>query len=158
MAHPPAAALIPRVDDEALFRSWTRSSTVSAGRAKRARILLLTAEGVSNTEIAELVEVARQTVVSWRARYEAGGVDGLSDEARSGRPRTIDHARVVATTLKPPPKQLGVTHWSSRLMAARLGVSNSTVAGGGQDCGDRALDGDEDASQGWGCFDEKQRV
>ena len=98
-------------------------------------ILLLAAEGVSNTEIAGRVGVARQTVVSWRARNEAGGVDGLSDAARSGRPRTIDHARVVAATLKPPPKKVGVTHWSSRLMAARLGVSNSTVAKAWRDYG-----------------------
>ena len=108
--------------------SWTRSSTVRAGLAQRARIVLLAADGVSNTEIAARVGVSRQTVVSWRARYSRSGIAGLSDEPRPGRPRTIDHDRIITETLKPPPKKLGVTHWSSRLLAARLGVANSTVA------------------------------
>ena len=128
MAHPPAAALILRDGDEARFVSWTRSSTVSAGRAQRARILLLAADGVSNTEISVRVGVARQTVVSWRARYESDGCDGLADLPRSGRPRLLDHAKIVAATLRPPPKKLGVTHWSSRLLASKLGIGNSTVA------------------------------
>ncbi len=99
-----------------------------AGLVQRARIVLLAAEGVSNTAIAERVGVSRPTVISWRERYESLGIDGLHDEPRSGRPRAIDHRQVVAATLKPPPKKLGVTHWSSRLLAARLGISNGTVA------------------------------
>ena len=47
----------------------------------------------------------------------------------------IDHARIVATTLKPPPKRLGVTHWSSRLLAAQLGIGNATVARAWRDYG-----------------------
>jgi hypothetical protein len=47
----------------------------------------------------------------------------------------VDHRKIVAETLKPPPKRLGVTHWSSRLMAARLGVSNGTVAKAWRDYG-----------------------
>lgn len=53
---------------------------------------------------------------------------GLADEPRPGRPRTVDHAAIVSATLKPPPKKLGVTPWSSRLLADRLGVSAATVA------------------------------
>jgi transposase len=128
MAHPAAPALVFRDGDEARLRSWARSSTVSAGRAQRARIVLLAAEGTTNTEIAQRVGVTRQTVVSWRARYVEGGLDGLGDVARPGRPRRLDHAKVVAETLKAPPKKLGVTHWSSRLLAARLGIDNTTVA------------------------------
>ncbi len=128
MAHPPAPALILRDGDEARFGLWTRSSTVSAGRAQRGRIILLAADGVSNTEISVRVGVARQTVVSWRARYESDGLDGLADAPRSGRPRLLDHAKIVAATLRPPPKKLGVTHWSSRLLASKLGIGNSTVA------------------------------
>ena len=55
-------------------------------------------------------------------------MDGLDDEPRPGRPRTIVHSKIVAATLKPPPEKLGVTHWSSRLLAARLGIDNTTVA------------------------------
>ena len=89
---------------------------------------MLAAEGVSNTEIAERVGVSRPTVIAWRARYERSGIGGLPDVARPGRPRTIDHDRIIAATLKPPPKSLGVTHWSSRLLAAKLKIDNTTVA------------------------------
>jgi transposase len=101
---------------------------VRAGLAQRARIVLLAAEGISNTAIAEKVGVTRQTVVSWRARYESRGIAGLVDAKRSGRPRQVDHRAIVAATLRPPPKKLGVTHWSSRLLAERLGLGNATVA------------------------------
>jgi len=110
-----------------LLESWTRSSSIRAGLAQRARIVLLAAEGVSNTEIAERVGVARQTVISWRERYTSSGVKGLTDEQRSGRPRTVDRAQILAATLTPPPKRLGITHWSSRLLADHLQVDASTV-------------------------------
>jgi len=106
----------------------TRSSSVRAGLAQRARIVLLAADGVSNTAIAELVGVSRPTVIRWRDRYEAKGMAGLEDEPRSGRPRTIDHAAIISATLKPPPKKLGVTHWSTRLLARQLGIGDATVA------------------------------
>ena len=106
-----------------------------AGLAQRARIVLLAADGFSNTAIAERVGVARQTVLSWRDRYERSGLAGLEDEPRSGRPRHIDHREIVAATLRPPPKKLGVTHWSSRLLAAKLGIGNATVARAWRDYG-----------------------
>src|SRR5659263_263683 len=56
------------------------------------------------------------------------GLRGLADEPRSGRPRSIDHARIVSVTLGPPPKKYGVTHWSSRLLGTHLGIGNKTVA------------------------------
>jgi transposase len=96
--------------------------------AQRARIVLLAAEGVSNTVIAERVGVSRTTVVAWRARYSRSGIAGLADEQRPGRPRLIDHDKIITATLLPPPKKLGVTHWSSRLLADRLKIANSTVA------------------------------
>jgi transposase len=117
-----------RDGDAEVLRSWVRSTTVQAGLAQRARIVLLAADGLTNTEIAARVGVSRQTVVSRRASYLRCGLDGLRDAARSGRPRRIDHAAIITETLKPPPKRLGVTHWSSRLLAARLRVSNTTVA------------------------------
>ena len=135
MAHPPAPALVLRDGDEEALRSWSRSTAARAGLAQRARIVLLASEGLTNGEIARRVGVTRQTVFSRRARYEAEGLDGLDDATRSGRPRRIDHARIVAETLKPPPRKLGVTHWSSRLLAARLGIDNTTVARAWRDYG-----------------------
>jgi transposase len=116
-----------RPGDRELLESWTRSSSIRAGLAQRARIVLLAADGVSNTEIADRVGVSRPTVIGWRDRYASSGVRGLEDERRSGRPRTVDRAKILAATLAPPPAKLGVTHWSSRLLADHLGVDASTV-------------------------------
>jgi transposase len=123
-----AAPLALRNGDGARLRALTRSSSAPAGLVARARMVLLAAEGVPNAEIARRVGVTRQTVISWRARYGERGLDGLVDEPRSGRPRTVDHRAIVAATLKPPPKSLGVTHWSSRLLARRLKLGDATIA------------------------------
>src|SRR3954449_12769897 len=128
MANRPAAALALTDGDREELARLTRSSSVRAGLVQRARIVLLAAEGVSNTAIAAAVGVSRPTVIGWRERYVTGGLDGLLDRPRSGRPRVVDHRRVVAATLRPPPRRLGVTHWSSRLLARHLGISNGTVA------------------------------
>jgi len=131
----PAAALGLRDGDRDRLSALVRSSTVRAGLAQRARIVLLAADGVANTEIASRVGVSRPTVNQWRTRYRRSGMAGLGDEPRSGRPRVIDHREIVAATLKPPPKKLGVTHWSSRLLAARLKIGNATVARAWRDYG-----------------------
>ena len=124
----PAAALVLADSDREVLASLTRASSVRAGLAQRARIVLLAADGVSNTAIAERMGVSRPTVLKWRSRFAELGVDGLADEDRPGRPRHVDHRAIIAATLTPPPKSLGVTHWSSRLLAARLGVGNATIA------------------------------
>ncbi len=93
-----------------------RSSSIEAGLAERAHIVTLAAEGLANTEIAERLGVSRPTVILWRQRYEGGGIDALEDRPRPGRPREIDE------------EMLGVTHWSTRLLAAEMGVSNFTVS------------------------------
>ena len=123
-----APALVLRDGDRDVLAFWTRASSVRAGLAQRARILLLAVDGLANTEIAARVGVSRPTVIGWRVRYEAEGLDGLHDEPRSGRPRHVDHEAIIAATLSPPPKSLGVTHWSSRLLATRLKVGNATIA------------------------------
>lgn len=127
MANRPAPALVLRSGDRDELERWTRSDRFGASAAKRARIVLLAAEGVANTRTAELVDVTVTTVLKWRGRYESRGIAGLCDEPRPGRPRELDHRQIVAETLKPPPKKLGVTHWSSRLLAARLKVSPSAI-------------------------------
>jgi transposase/DNA-binding CsgD family transcriptional regulator len=121
-------------DREELVR-LSRSSSVRAGLAQRARIVLLAAEGVSNTAIAERVGASRPTVISWRERYQARGLAGLEDEPRSGRPRRIDHVGIVTATLTPPPKKYAITHWSTRLLARHLGIGDATVAKAWRDYG-----------------------
>ena len=128
MAGATAEPLLLRDNDREELVVLTRSSSVGAGLAARARIVLLAAEGTPNVEIARLVGVSRPTVNAWRTRYAERGLPGLADEQRSGRKRSIDQRRIVTETLTPPPKSLGVTHWSSRLLADRLGISHVTVA------------------------------
>jgi len=126
-----ASALELRGGDRSRLEALTRSSNVRAGVACRARIVLLAAEGVPNTEIARLTGTSRPTVLKWRGRYGESGVDGLDDDPRPGRAVVIDEVAVLAETLADkgkPPRHLGVTHWSTRLMADRLGISFASVA------------------------------
>jgi transposase len=128
MANRPAPGLVINDEDRAELVRLTRSSTVAAGLATRARIVLAAGSGMANTAIAEQVGVSIPTVLKWRRRFAAKGLAGLGDQTRSGRPRVVDRNKIVATTLKPPPKKYGVTHWSSRLLADHLKIGNATVA------------------------------
>jgi hypothetical protein len=96
--------------------------------AQRARIVLLAGEGVGTNEIVSRVGVSKPTVIAWKKRYAAAGIAGLQDRPKPGRPAQIDEVAVVLATLEPPPAQLGVTHWSSRLLGEQLGISNVWVA------------------------------
>ena len=93
-----ASVLVVHEDDRSKLESWTRSSTVPAGHAERARIVLAVAAGAGTSETARLLGVSRPTVIKWRDRFAAMGLSGLDDEARSGRPKTIDDAAIVAAT------------------------------------------------------------
>ncbi len=113
--------------DREVLEGWLRSPSLRAGLAQRARIVLLAADGVGTGEIVRLVGVSKPAVIRWKRRYADEGIAGLDDRPKSGRPPTIDPLVIVLTTLEPPPAQLGVTHWSSRLLARHLGVSDFTV-------------------------------
>jgi transposase len=126
-----AASLGLRAGDRERLADLVQLPSTPQGLVKRARIVLLAADGVSNAEIGRRVGVSRPTVVSWRQRYLAEGMAGLADAPRSGRPARIDEIDVVVATLAAggrPPPELGVTHWSARLMGRRLGISFATVA------------------------------
>ena len=105
-----------------------RSRSLPHGLARRARIVLLCADGESNVAVAGRMGLSAGTVGKWRRRYLQGGVDGLHDEPRPGRPRSHDDERVAevinAALHSEPP---GATHWSVRRMADRAGVSKTTV-------------------------------
>jgi transposase len=118
---------IPPRDREVLA-SWTRSTSIRAGLAQRARIVLLAADGTGTNEIARRTGASKPTVILWKKRYAAEGIGGLADRSRPGKPRVTDDVAIVLATLEPPPARLGVTHWSSRLLAAELGLSNVKVA------------------------------
>ena len=99
MANRPAPALGLREGDREELARITRSTSVRAGLAQRARIVLAAADGEANERIAARVGVSKVTVLQWRSRYAEHGLKGLVDLERSGRPRVIDHRKIVATTL-----------------------------------------------------------
>ncbi len=115
-------------EDRAELTRWLRSPSLRAGLAQRARIVLLADEGVGTNEIVARVGVSKPTVIAWKKRYAAGGIGGLVDLPKPGRPAQIDEVAVVLATLEAPPERLGVTHWSSRLLGEQLGISNVWVA------------------------------
>src|SRR3954449_7260886 len=124
----PASPLAVSDQDRQTLESWTRSSTVSAGQRERALIVLAVADGAGVSGAARSLGVSRPTVIKWRDRFVAEGLGGLGDLPRSGRPKTIDDAQIIAATLEPPPASLAVTHWSSRLLGRHLGIGDATVA------------------------------
>jgi transposase len=129
MSFAPALAL--REGDQQKLADLARLPSVPSGLAKRARIVLLAADGMPNAEIARVTGVSRPTVIGWRDRYARGGIKALEDEPRSGRPPEIDEADVVVATLADggkPPARLGISHWSARFLAAELGISFASVA------------------------------
>jgi transposase len=109
---------------------WARRRRTASGLATRSRIVLACAQGKANTRVAAEVGVSPATVGKWRARFVRDRLDGLVDEPRPGRPRTVGDEKVEEVIVKAletaPPD--GGTHWSTRQMAAKAGVSQSTVS------------------------------
>ena len=95
----------------------------------RSRIVLAAADGLSTSAVARKLDVNVTTARRWRARFVEQGLDGLLDEPRPGRPRTVSDEQVeavITTTLETTPKD--ATHWSTRSLAAELGLSQSAVS------------------------------
>jgi transposase len=128
MPNPVAVALDLDDAERAELERWTRRRTSAQALALRARIVLLAAEGLKNTEIAARLGITRGMAAKWRSRFAEHGLDGLTDEPRPGRPRTIGDEQVeevIVKTLETTPK--GATHWSTRSMAREVGLTQSAV-------------------------------
>ena len=118
-------------DDRVELERRVRSQTGQARDGKRARIVLLAADGRPGVEIADMVGVSEPTVIKWRRAYAERGLAGLGDAPRSGRPRQIDDAARFAiwfASQHAPPERLGITHWSSRALADEFDVDHATIA------------------------------
>lgn len=112
---------------EVLVR-WSRRPKSPQSIAQRARIVLLAGDGMSNVAVAERVGVNQATVVKWRKRFLERGLDGLVDEPRPGAPRSISDADVEAVIVRTlEDKPVDATHWSTRDLAKRVGMSPSSV-------------------------------
>ena len=124
----PKKPLVLSAEERAQVQSLAASRSLPHGLVTRARIVLLASEGMFNQTIAQRLGVSSTTVGNWRKRYLEQGVEGLYDELRPGRPRTLSDEKVAALvrkTLQTRPKN--ATHWSVRSLAAETKVSKSTV-------------------------------
>ena len=113
--------------DQQLLRTWIRAGTTPQRVARRARIVLLAAEGYSSREIAQQLGVSTHTVSLWRRRFQAGGSAALMRDAPGrGRKVTVTadaDARVRALLATPPPAR----RWTVRLLATAMGISRASV-------------------------------
>lgn len=129
MPSPVAPAVALSDAERAQLIAWTRRATSANALATRSRIVLAAAEGLGNTAVAARVGVEVSTARRWRNRFLAQRLEGLLDEPRPGRPRTVTDDRVeaiITRTLETTPRD--ATHWSTRSLAAELGLSQSAVS------------------------------
>lgn len=117
-ADPAGASLAP--ETRAVLLQWAADG---GALATRARVVLLAAEGLRDAEISRRLGVSRQTVGSWRHRWQSAGLPGLEERPRTGRPATVDEAEVVTRALLAPGGS-----GASRAIARELGLSHATVA------------------------------
>lgn len=113
-------------EEEKKLARLARSNTTSVRLARRARIVLLAAQGWDNESIATELGIGRVQVGRWRSRYAQGGLEAIErDLPRGGRPPKVDAAEIVRRTTQTLPE--AATHWSTRTLADELGVSDTTV-------------------------------
>jgi transposase len=115
-------------DERETLVRWSRRPKSPHSLAQRSRIVLECAKGATNLAVAEKLDVNQATVSKWRRRFIERRLDGLVDEPRPGAPRTIgddDVERVIVRTLEDKPTD--ATHWSTRDLAAKVGMSPSSV-------------------------------
>ena len=125
----PTPPVVLTAEERETLEQWARRPKTAQALAQRARIVLACATDKTNGDIALGAGVTRQTVGRWRTRFARKRLNGLLDEPRPGAPRTIGDAdveRVVRLTLETTPRD--ATHWSTRAMATRSGLSQSAIS------------------------------
>jgi transposase len=126
----PVAAPVSLSDEERVqLVAWSRRSKSANGLAVRSRIVLAAADGLGNTAIAHELGISVGSARKWRSRFLEFRLDGLTDEPRPGRPRTVTDEQVeavITATLETTPAD--ATHWSTRSLAGQLGLSQSAVS------------------------------
>jgi len=125
----PIPELVLSTEEQEALERWIRRPKTAQALAQRARIVLACAAGKTNTAVATELGLTKQTVGKWRTRFAEQRLDGLLDEPRPGAPRSITDAnveRVLTLTLETTPTD--ATHWSTRSMAQRSGLSQSAVS------------------------------
>ena len=129
MPRGPKLALLTLTDEQRdQLNGIARSTTMPHALVQRARMILASAEGLTNAAVAQRVGVTPHTVGKWRQRFRDAGIQGLHDELRPGRPRTYDDDKVAAVinrALQETPD--AATHWSTRTLGRAEGIGKSTV-------------------------------
>jgi transposase len=126
----PTAQIVLSDDERETLRRWARRPKTSQALALRCRIVLAAATGATNQVIAKELSCNPVTVGKWRTRFAAKRFDGLMDEPRPGQPRKITDdvvERVIVTTLEETPPD-GATQWSTRSMAAKVGLNQTAIS------------------------------
>lgn len=111
------------------LQNWSKRRKTAQALALRARIILLAARNWNNIEVADELQITRQTVGRWRRRFIEKRLQGLLDEPRPGAPRKMSDAdieQVITKTLESTPR--GATHWSTRSMAKATGMSQTAIS------------------------------
>jgi transposase len=122
-----APEIVLTTEERAELTKLVRSRLTSVRQAQRARIVLLAADGMQNKDIAQKLGVGRVQVSRWRERYTRLRLAGIEhDLPRGAPPAMVDVARLVELTTQTQPA--AATHWSTRTMAAELGVSAASVS------------------------------
>ena len=124
----PIEPLVVTDEERVYLERQVRRHRVARSLSERCRIILRCADGLQSKAVAAELAVHEHTVGKWRRRFLSDRIDGLFDEARPGRPRTIDDdqvAAVIERTLRTTPAD--ATHWSIRSMAAETGFSHTTI-------------------------------
>jgi putative transposase len=124
----PKATLTMSDDERTHLLGMTRSRSLPAALALRAKIVLACEREPSNTVVATQLGVGSHTIGKWRNRFVADRIEGLHDEIRTGRPRTVEDeavAELISKTLARKPK--AATHWRVRAIAKETGIAKSTV-------------------------------
>jgi transposase len=122
-----APEIVLSAEERAELTRLVRSKLTSVRLAQRARIVLLAEQGLQNQEIAAQLGVGRVQVGRWRERYKQARLAGIErDLPRGAPPVKVDVARLVELTTRSTPE--AATHWSTRTMAAKLGVSAASVS------------------------------
>lgn len=120
-----APALEIAKDDRKALEALCRSGTVESRLARRATLVLLAADGLSNDEIARRRGTSAWQVRRWRGRFASGGIEGLHDAPRSGRPKSItpvEAASVVATACEEPKR-----HGERRLVWTHEAIAKAAM-------------------------------
>ena len=124
----PMAVLVLSDEERSYLEGQARRRRVARSISDRCRMILRCADGLTNKAVAAEIGVHEHTVGKWRRRFLKARIEGLSDEPRPGRPRTLTDdrvAKVVERTLSATPAD--ATHWSLRSMAKESGLSHTTI-------------------------------